>query len=127
MTAHQHNSPESTEIAIRSLSVEDRPALERLAQLDSAGVPDGHLLGAMVGGELVAVASVETGRSIADPFVPSDELRVLLAERVSQLRGRGRGRPSRGLRRLVQRRPARSPGTVGGSPPGAGGRLLKLS
>jgi hypothetical protein len=127
MTAHQYNSLKHSEIAIRSLSDEDGPALQRLAQLDSASVPAGHLLGVMVDGELRAAASIDTGRSIADPFIPSDELRVLLAERVSQLRGRGRGRPSRGLRRLVQRHPTRARGTVGGSPPGAGGRLLNLS
>ena len=127
MTAHHTHIEHGDEIAIRQLGPDDMVAVEQLAQLDSAGVPAGHLLGAMVDGRLVAAASVETGRSIADPFVPSDELRVLLAERVSQLRGRGRGRPSRGLRRLVQRRPARASGTVGGSPPGAGGRLLKLS
>ncbi len=125
MTAHHDTSPDRYEIAIRTLNVEDAPAVERLAQLDSAEIPAGHLLGAVVDGRLVAAASVETGRSIADPFVPSDELRVLLAERVSQLRGRGRGR--RGLRRLVRRHPARSPGALGTSPPGAGGRLLTLS
>jgi hypothetical protein len=124
MTAHPDTSAHRSEIAIRTLSVEDAGAVERLAQLDSAEVPAGHLLGAVVDGRLVAAASIDTGNSIADPFVPSDELRVLLAKRVSQLRGRGRGR--RGLRRLV-RRPARSPGALGTSPPGAGGRLLTLS
>lgn len=114
-----------SEIAIRSLSAEDAPALERLAQLDSMPVPDGQLLGVMLDGRLVAAASVETGHSIADPFVPSAELRVLLAERVSQLRGRGRGLHR--MRQLVRRHPARTRGALGTSPPGAGGRLLTLS
>jgi hypothetical protein len=94
MTAHN-------EISIRILSETDADSIERLAQVDSAAVPSGSLLGAAVDGRLVAAMAVESGDSIADPFISSEGARALLAERAQQLRGRGRG-----LRGLVRRRPA---------------------
>lgn len=108
------------EIAIRVLTSDDAPALTRLAGRDSAPVPAGRLLGASVDGRLVAAHSIATDESIADPFFHTAEVRVLLAERARQLRGSRR----RALLRLFRRRPSR--GTLPASPPGAGGRLLRL-
>jgi hypothetical protein len=109
-----------TEIAIRMLTEEDWEALTRLAERDSATVPPGRLLGASVNGRLVAAHSLATGESIADPFIPTEELRILLASRAFQLRGNGGGGP---LGRLRRRR-ARA--ALPSSPPGAGGRLLQI-
>jgi hypothetical protein len=107
-------------IAIRMLTTEDDPALSRLAELDSANVPGGHLLGAIVDGRLVAVQSLATGESVADPFLPTGQIRMLLAQRAGQLNGRGRRR----LLGRLRRRHAR--GALPSSPPGAGGRLLRI-
>lgn len=109
------------EIAIRVLTSDDAPALTRLAGRDSASVPAGRLLGASVDGRLVAAHSVATGESIADPFLHTAEVRVLLAERARQLRA---SRRRRGLLGLFRGRPSR--GALPASPPGAGGRLLRL-
>jgi hypothetical protein len=89
------------EISIRLLSELDTDSVRRLAEVDSAPVPSGSLLGAIVDGRLVAAMDLESGESIADPFTSSEGARALLAERAQQLRGRGRG-----LRGLVRRRPA---------------------
>jgi hypothetical protein len=109
------------EIAIRVLTSDDAPALTRLAGRDSAPVPAGRLLGASVDGRLVAAHSIATDKSIADPFLHTAEVRVLLAERARQLRA---SRRRRGLLGLFRGRPSR--GALPASPPGAGGRLLRL-
>lgn len=108
------------EIAIRMLTQEDSEALARLAERDSATLPPGRLLGASINGRLVAAHSLATGESIADPFIPTAELRVLLASRAFQLRGNGGG----GLLWRLRRRRARA--ALPSSPPGAGGRLLQI-
>ncbi len=111
---------DEADIAISTLTVDDDPALTRLAELDSAGIPGGRLLGASVGGRLVAAHSLSTGQSIADPFLPTRQIRVLLAERAGQLNGGGRRRKLGRLRRR------RSRGALPSSPPGAGGKLLQI-
>lgn len=126
MTAHDHIEQRS-EIAIRPLGADDAIALEELAQRDSAPTPAGTVLGAVVDGQLVAAVSVDSGESLADPFLPSAGMQALLVERARQLRGRGRGSAHRwSLRGLGRRRPARARATLAASPPGAGGRLLRL-
>jgi hypothetical protein len=107
-------------IAIRKLSTEDDAALSRLAELDSADIPGGHLIGACVDGRLVAAQSLATGEAIADPFLPTGQIRTLLAQRAGQLDGRGRGRLLGRLRRR------RAHGALPSSPPGAGGKLLQI-
>jgi hypothetical protein len=107
-------------IAIRMLTTEDDPALSRLAELDSGDIPGGELLGASIDGRLVAAQSLATGESVADPFLPTGQIRMLLAQRAGQLNGRGRGR----LLGRLRRRRAR--GALPSSPPGAGGKLLRI-
>ena len=107
-------------IAIRMLTTEDDPALSRLAALDSADIPGGHVLGASVDGRLVAAQSLATGESIANPFLPTGQISALLAKRAGQVNGHGR-------RRLLGRlRRRRSRGALPASPPGAGGKLLQI-
>jgi hypothetical protein len=77
---------DSTEtITIRRASAEDRPALTRLAQRDSADVPHGELLVALAGGELYAAISIETRELIADPFQRTEEAVGMLVIRAAQL------------------------------------------
>jgi hypothetical protein len=108
------------EISIRLLCDDDQPAVERLAQLDSAPAPAAPLLGLFGRGRLLAALSLGEGSVIADPFVRTAELREVLERRGAHLGGRPRGR----LRRLF---PRMSRGALPASPPGAGGRLLELS
>jgi hypothetical protein len=72
------------EIQIRLLGLGDGAAVARLAQLDTADTPASPLLGAIVGGQLLAAHSLATGASIADPFQRTDEIRSLLEERAGQ-------------------------------------------
>ncbi|MDQ3729207.1 MAG: hypothetical protein M3355_06410 [Actinomycetota bacterium] len=111
----------TTGITIRRLGPGDDSALERLVQLDSGKRPMAPLLGAEIGGKLLVATSIATGKSIADPFSRTEELRTLVEVRIAQLRG------SDGKRgRRFKRTRARSRGSLGASPPGAGGRLLTL-
>jgi hypothetical protein len=97
-------------IEIRLLGLEDGAALARLAEVDTAEAPPAPLLGGVVDGRLVAAHSLSTGKSIADPFRHTAEIRSLLAERAGQLRsGRGRGLLSR-LRTLLGGEVAAQPG-----------------
>jgi hypothetical protein len=109
------------EITIRPMGGEDRERAVRLAQLDSKRALEGHLLGASVGGRLVAAISIESGESVADPFVPSAHARAMLKLRASQLNGR------KGSGRLLRHRVPRARAALPASPPGAGGRLLALA
>ena len=97
------------ELVIRLAPPDDEPAIERLAELDSARVPTGDILVAEVRGTLWAALSLADFHAVADPFRPTGELVFLLAERGRQL-VRQRGAPpswrSRAGRRLGRRRPA---------------------
>ena len=106
-------------VTIRRLGPEDRPAVQRLADLDGAHVPDGPLLGAEVEGRLLAATSLSRGGTIADPFSRTAELRALLELRAGQLRARAASAPERA--RPFRRGRAR-PGLTGS--PGPGGGLL---
>jgi hypothetical protein len=114
------NAPE---IGIRILNEADLLALRRLAELDSAPVPAGTVLGASVDGRLAAALSLTSGTEVADPFMPTAELRSLLADRAAQLNGEPHGRRSLLGRRSRRRR---SRAALPASPPGAGGRLLEI-
>ena len=92
-------------MTIRRATYGDRHALIRLAQRDSARVPDGPLVIGEVGGVVRAAVAVAGGAAIADPFHRTAELVALLRERAEQIRdarlGDGRRRPMR----LVARTP----------------------
>jgi len=83
---------------IRRSSVEDMPALERLAALDSRTLPGGRFLLAEVRGELVAAAPLDAeGVPLCDPFRPTAHIRDFLELQVRGLRARR----ERGLGRLA--------------------------
>jgi hypothetical protein len=125
----------STELAtqggltIRVLVDADRAAVARLAERDGVAAPEGSLLGAELDDRLVAVVPIgdDTAAPIADPFTPTASIVRLLRMRTAHLRADGR-RPRRFFwaARLSRRGRARSRGALAGSPPGGGGRLLRL-
>lgn len=77
--------PSAGEITIRHATDADRPALERLAQLDQRPVPDGAALIAEVDRRIVASVSLETAEPIADPFRARRDVVQLLQVRAAQL------------------------------------------
>jgi hypothetical protein len=77
--------PPTADITIATLPPNDGREARRLAALDSSLPPRGELLGASVGGELVAVLGIESGELVADPFRRTAELAQLLRMRAAQL------------------------------------------
>jgi hypothetical protein len=73
-------------VTIRIADTGDRSALERVAALDSARVPDGVLVVAAVAGSIQAALPISGGQPIANPFVPTADLVELLETRATQLR-----------------------------------------
>jgi hypothetical protein len=73
-------------VSIRFASPSDRPALARLAALDSAPEPSGAMLLAEVDGEVVAALEMDTGAHLADPFRPTADVLELLELRSRSLR-----------------------------------------
>lgn len=78
-------------VVIRLATEADGRSLERLAQLDSAPPPEGRTIIGELRGRAVAAVSLSDGRTIADPFVLSQEIVELVQIRARQLRERGRG------------------------------------
>jgi hypothetical protein len=74
------------QILIRLATTDDAAAVHRLAELDSAEVPGGLVLLAIVGGTPHAAVAVSTGLAVADPFVPTAEIVELLRLRAGRLR-----------------------------------------
>jgi hypothetical protein len=97
----------SATLAIRPSTAADRPALARLAALDSQPVPGGLVLLAEEEGRLVAALGVD-GRGggrpattiVADPFRYTAEARAVLAAAAASRRGRA----ARSARRALGRR-----------------------
>jgi len=79
-------------VVLRPAQAGDRQALERLAGLDSAPVPTGDILLAVVDGEARAGIAIADRRVVADPFRPTAHLVELLLLRCGQLRPPRRGR-----------------------------------
>jgi hypothetical protein len=77
----------SEDITIRLASPAQADQVRRIAERDSARVPSGDLLVAVVGDEVRAAVSIGSGEAVADPFQRTDGLVSLLSERAAQLRG----------------------------------------
>jgi hypothetical protein len=74
------------EVTVRPLDpFADHAALVRLAERDSADIPQGELIGAEVDGSLVAAISLASRRVVADPFTPTNGVRSLLKLRAAQV------------------------------------------
>jgi len=70
---------------LRLATEHDAAALRRLAQLDEARPLTGRVLIGELDGAPAAALSLKTGRSLADPFRPTADLRIHLRARASAL------------------------------------------
>ena len=77
----------SGDVTVRLAEYSDAAALNRLAALDDARVPDGPVLVAESGNQAVAALPLHGGRAIADPFRRTTALVEMLDLRARQLRG----------------------------------------
>jgi hypothetical protein len=77
-------------LTLRSFQERDIDGIRRLAQLDSKPAPEGPVLVAEVGGELVAALPLNGGPVLADPFTPTTSIVELLRMRATQLKPRRR-------------------------------------
>jgi hypothetical protein len=84
-------------ITIRPAYADDELAIRKLAELDSAAVPERPLLLAEVEGELRAAISLRDQAVIADPFVRTADLVALLAFNAAQLTPQSAGERRRRL------------------------------
>jgi hypothetical protein len=71
----------SRTVTLRSATPADRPAVIRVARLDSQTPPVGACLFAELDGVVVAALDLETGRAVADPFVATADVVELLRRR----------------------------------------------
>jgi hypothetical protein len=72
-------------LTVRLATSADRPALERLAELDEATTPAAPVLLGVVMQRPVAALSLRDGSVIADPFTPTHDLVELMSLRARQL------------------------------------------
>ncbi len=92
--------PRLDRVLLRTGRGDDEDDLIRLAALDSARPLPGPALVAEVNGAIVAALCVSTGRTVADPFVPSLHLVELLRQYATRRHASGAA-PRR--RRLLPR------------------------
>ena len=78
--------PGDAPVLIRRAVANDEPEIARLSALDERELPAGERLVAELGGRIVAALDVRSGRSIADPFVPTSGIVELLGLRAAQVR-----------------------------------------
>ena len=75
-------------VLIRPASPRDETQIARLAALDERPqLPRGERLVGELEGRVVAALDVRSGRTVADPFVPTIKILELLGLRASQVRG----------------------------------------
>jgi hypothetical protein len=91
------------DISLRLAQPEDRRAVTRVAQRDTASVPGAPLLVAVSPDGIRAAISLADGSVIADPFEPTAELVDLLRTRAKQTARAARGAQSSGWRRIGRR------------------------
>jgi hypothetical protein len=94
------SAPWQASVTIRRAQPDDALALRRLAQLDEHRELAGDVLVADVQGAIWAAAEIDGTGVIADPFRPSGELSLLVAERAGRLTVAPRPRRLARLRRL---------------------------
>ena len=83
--ARRSSIADGIRLVLRRSTVEDEPALARLARLDSAPRPRGDMLVAEVDDKIVAAVPFDGGRAIADPFRPTADVVELLRARAERL------------------------------------------
>jgi hypothetical protein len=75
-------------ITVRLADRGDQAAIERLAELSDRLAPSGRYLVADVDGQLWAALPLSGGETLADPFLPAQEVKALLSLRAAQLDAR---------------------------------------
>ena len=70
---------------IRLAGDEDELALERLAEVDEAAPLEHPILVGEIDGEVAAALDLDSGRAIADPFVPTASLLIQLRMRAAAM------------------------------------------
>lgn len=93
--------PEEPTIAIRLAHPDEDAVVRRLAALDSAPVPRGPALLALVDDRAVGALGLHDGAVVADPFVATADLVQMLRARAEHLPGRPYRGPVRDRRRAV--------------------------
>jgi hypothetical protein len=78
-------NPHKNTLALRVAGADEAPVVRRLAALDDSPPLDGEVLLALVDGEAVAAVSLDDGRVVANPFLPTADTVTLLSLRASQL------------------------------------------
>ena len=104
--------PRSDGVLLRRARADDEDDLIRLVALDSARPLPGPALVAEVNGAIIAALCLTSGRSVADPFVPSLHLVELLRQYAARRHAPGAG-PRR--RRLLPRLTPRGSGALIGA------------
>jgi hypothetical protein len=104
---------DSATVTIRRLSEAERSRVKLIAELDSRRQPEAPWLGAEVDGRVLAVISLASGETVADPFSRTAELRAMLELRAAQLRLPANGR----ARRFALRSPRITPPEASPSAP----------
>jgi hypothetical protein len=80
------SSADEAAVLIRLASVADEPTIARLAALEERPeLPGGERLVGELEGRVVAALDVRSGRSVADPFVPTSGIVELLGLRAAQV------------------------------------------
>ena len=106
MSNAPHIPQSESTVVIRIATPADLDDLRRLAALDSARALLGTVLVAQSDGEIRAAYSVDEGRAIADPFIPSAGYVELLKARSALLSGERSAAPHNARRlRLLPARP----------------------
>lgn len=85
---------DTQDVELRLCRIADDPQLDRLAALAETPLPNGRLVIAATGGQIVAALPLAGGPALRDPFARTAHLMKLLELRAAQLRD---PEPRRGL------------------------------
>ena len=85
MTSTTNQEPIWGPLVIRLAVAADAPALQRLAELDSAEPPRGRVVIGEIRGQPVAALAVDDGRLLANPSEPTADMAQLLRVRATQI------------------------------------------
>ena len=96
-TTHQDSAPSQDlqTVSLRLARPEDTGALHVLAELDEEPELSGDAIVAFADGEAVAALSLDDGRVVSNPFVPTRDAVTLLRIRARHLRDRAPRQPRR--------------------------------
>jgi hypothetical protein len=93
----------TSDITVRLAVPSDSSRLRTLAALDSARLPEGELVVAETGGQIVAALPLSGGAAIADPFHRTAAIVQMLELRAAQLRPRETPAPAPSLAERIRR------------------------